>query len=183
MTQQRTILTSEEFFREYAHRDGDFELVKGEVIEMSPPGVGHGYIAVNVSREMSFFVLQHDLGVVLVESGFRIERGPDTVRGPDVSFIVKERLAGGRLPIGYFDGAPDLAVEVVSPSDTAASIEAKVNEYLANGTRRVWVIYPDTRTVVVHSPNNVSTRYCEGDVLTDEELLPGFSLPLSVIFA
>ena len=149
---------------------------------MSPPGVGHGYIAVNVSREVSFFVLRHDLGIVIVRSGFRLERDPDTVRGPDVSFIAKERLVDGRPPVGFFQGAPDLAVEVISPSDTATSIEAKVNEYLANGTRRVWVIYPDTRTVVVHAPNNVSTRYDEGDILTDGELLPGFSLPVSVVF-
>ena len=121
MTQQRTIFTSEEFFREYAHQDGNFELVKGEVIEMSPPGVGHGYIALNVGSEMRTFVRAHDLGIVMVESGFRIERGPDTVRGPDVSFVVKERLADRRIPAGYFDGAPDLAVEIVSPSDTAVS--------------------------------------------------------------
>lgn len=182
MTERRTLLTSEDFFREYSHVDCDFELVKGEVVQVSPPGVGHGYIALNVGGEMRTFVRAHDLGIVIVESGFRLERDPDTVRGPDVSFILKERLVDGRPPVGFFQGAPDLAVEVVSPSDTAASIEAEVNEYLTNGTQRVWVIYPDTRTVVVHAPNNVSTRYDEGDILTDEELLPGFSLPVSLVF-
>ena len=153
MTQQRTILTSEEFFREYAHRDGQFELVKGEVIEMSPPGVGHGYIALNVGREVSFFVLRHDLGIVIVESGFRLERDPDTVRGPDVSFIAKERLVDGRPPVGFFQGAPDLAVEVGLPlrQPQPPSKQRSTNTW-PMGPGGVWVIYPDTRTVVVHAP-------------------------------
>jgi Uma2 family endonuclease len=98
-----------------------------------------------------------------------------------VSLVKAERLPD-RLPRGFFPGAPDLAVEVVSPGDTAAYLESKIQDYLGGGAQRVWVVYPDTRSVVVHQPNGTARRYGADDTLTDEELLPGFSLPLEELF-
>ena len=125
---------------------------------------------------------QGDLGEVVVESGYRLESGPDTVRGPDVSFVSRERIEESGLPVAFFDGPPDLAVEVVSPSDTAAEVEAKVAEYFRSGARRVWVAYPGSRSVVVHFPDGLSRKFGEGDTLEDPELLPGLALPVSQLF-
>lgn len=123
------------------------------------------------------------LGHVLNDAGFYLSRDPDTVRATDVAFIHAARVPGGKLPEGYFSGPPDLAVEVVSPGDTAAEVEAKVWDYLASGTLRVWVVYPDTRTVVVHRPDGTATRCGEDGALQDEAILPGFSLPLQGTFS
>ncbi len=183
MTEQRTLLTADEFFRLYSHRDGDYELVKGEVVKMAPPGGVHGGTAVNIAIALGTFVRQHDLGRVVVESGFRLESQPDTVRGPDEGFITNQRLPSDGLPRAVFIGAPDLAGEVVSPSDTASEMEQKVQDYLRNGASRVWVVYPDTRTVGVYRPDGTARLYSGDSVIEDEELLPGFALPLSEIFS
>ena len=182
MAQQQTLLTAEEFFRQYSHRDGRYELVQGRVVVLAPPRWEHGEVAMNLGSPLHVYVRRNDLGRVVVESGYWIERHPDTVRGPDVSFVRKERLpAEGRIQ-SFFEGPPDLAVEVVSPSDTASSLEAKVHEYLQNGVRRVWVVYVDSRRVAVHHPDGSAQWYSGDAVLEDPDLLPGFSLPLPVIF-
>ena len=183
MTRQRTLLTAEEFFDLYSHREGDYELVKGEVIEMAPPGFVHGGIAVNIAIALGTFVRQHNLGRVVAESGYRLESQPDTVRGPDVSFIRNERIPPEGMPRGFFLGPPDLAVEVVSPSDTAAEMEVRVHDYLDAGAQRVWVAYPGSRRFAVHSPDGTARWLNEEDVLEDPELLPGFSLPITEVFA
>jgi Uma2 family endonuclease len=183
MTEQRTLFTAEEFFRLYSHRDGDYELVKGEVVKMAPPGGVHGGTAVNIAIALGTFVRQHGLGRVVVESGFRLESQPDTVRGPDVAFIRKERLLEGSLPRAFFTIPPDLAVEVVSPSDTASDMEMKVQDYLRNGTQRVWVVYPDSRRIQAFFPDGSALGYSEDTAIEDEELLPGFSLPLQEVFS
>ena len=182
MSQQRTLLTAGEFFRLYSHKEEHYELVKGEVIEMAPPGGIHGGIAVNISIALGTFVRQHNLGRVVVESGVWLERQPDTVRGPDVAFITRERIPAEGLPRGFFEGAPDLAVEIVSPSDTATDLEIRVHDYLRNGTQRVWVVYPDSRRVAVHRPDGTARWYSEDAAIEDQEFLPGFSLPLREIF-
>jgi Uma2 family endonuclease len=183
MAQQRTLLTAEEFFRLYSNKEWDYELVKGEVIEMAPPGGVHGGVASNISYSLQAYNRQHRLGRVVVETGFCLECQPDTVRGPDVAFVRNERIPPEGMPRGFFPGAPDLAVEVVSPHDTAAELEQKVHEYLSNGTQRVWVFYPDTRRVAVHRPDGTARWYSEEDTLEDPELLPGFTLPIREVFA
>ena len=185
MTQQREkLLTSEVFWERYAHKDfPSYELVKGELVEMTPPGGVHGGIAVAIGAALYNYIRHNNLGKVMVETGYTLERNPDTVRGPDVSFIRAGRVAREGLPRGYVEGAPDLAVEVVSPSDTAYEIETKVHDYLDNGAQRVWVVYPAGRRVVAYSPDGSGRCYHEGDIIEDEELLPGFSLSLEELFA
>jgi Uma2 family endonuclease len=183
MAEQRTLLTAEEFFWLYSHKEGDYELVKGEVIEMPPPGGVHGGVAVNIASSLNTHVRQHQLGRVVVETGFCLGCRPDTVRGPDVAFVRQERVPPEGMPRAFFQGPPDLAVEVVSPSDTAAELETKVYEYLDSGAQRVWVFYPDTRRVAVHRPDGTARWYTEEDTLEDTELLPGFSLPIREVFA
>lgn len=181
MTDRRTLMTADDSFCLYSHKDEHYELVKGKVVEMTPPGGVRGGIAVNIAIPLGTFVRSHDLGRVVVESGFHLERQPDTVRGPDVSFIRKERIPERGLPRAFFAGAPDLAVEIVSPSDSAAGLEAKVRDYLRAGSLRVWAVYPDSKGVAVHRPGGSVLWHGEGKTIEDEELFPGFSLGLDEI--
>lgn len=160
-----------------------YELVKGELIEMTPPGSMHGKVALRLARHLQAHVDAYQLGEVMVESGFRLESEPDTVRGPDVSFIAADRVPPEGLPDGFFPGAPDLAVEVVSPGDTNAEIQDRVMDYLTHGTRLVWVVRPRRRTVTVHSPDGTACVLSEADVLDGEDVVPGFTLFLQELFA
>ncbi len=149
---------------------------------MSPAGFEHGRIIMRVGVPLGSFVEQHSLGLLTgAETGFQIARDPDTVRAPDVGFVLSERDPGEPVK-GYFQGAPDLAVEVLSPDDRASEVLAKVRDWLQAGCRRVWVVDPRARTVSVHrSPSEVAVL-SESDTLTDEDLLPRFRLPVGEIF-
>ncbi len=196
MTQSRTLLTAEEFWRLYAGKDtryelvkgelieknARYELVKGELIEMAPAGFAQVRIASRIHVALGIFLREHPLGEVMEDLGFYLQRQPDTVRGPDVAFVRAERIPSEGLPEGFFDGAPDLAVEVVSPNDSAAGLQQKVQEYLSHGTLAVWVFYPRTRAATVYRADGSARILTVGDNLTDEELLPGFSLPLEELF-
>ncbi len=181
MSTQKTLLTANEFFEQYSHKDGRYELVQGEVVEMAPVTDEHGGIASNIDTAFNIYGRQSRTGRARVETGYRLRSGPDTVRGPDVSFRLFPLAEAQRT--GFVTGAPDIAVEVVSPANTAAEMERKVREYLAAGSQRVWVVYPSSRRVAVHRADGSVAAYGGDDVITDEELLPGFSLPLSDIFA
>jgi Uma2 family endonuclease len=116
------------------------------------------------------------------ETGFRIARDPDTVRAPDVAFVCAQRLPS-RRPRGYFEGPPDLAVEVVSPEDRASEVMAKVEDWLRAGCQEVWVVDPKTETVSLYRSRDESRILRLGGRLTSGELLPGFTLPVADIFA
>lgn len=184
MTQQsEKLMTAQEFWELYGARKSfpKRELVRGEVVEMAPVGGIHGGVAANLVVALHPYVRQNNLGRVMVQTGYRLRRDPDTVSAPDVSFIRAERIPEG-LPRGFVEGPPDLAVEVVSPSDTAAEMEGKVHDYLRNGAQRVWVAYSGARRVLAYSHDGTVRWYHEGDNLEDEELLSGFSLPLVELF-
>jgi Uma2 family endonuclease len=161
---------------------GPCELVRGELIMMSPSGFQHGRIANRIAARLEWFVAKHSLGVVTTaEAGYQIGHDPDTVRAPDVAFVRTERIPSVE-PKGYYQGAPDLAVEVVSPGDRASDVLAKAQEWLAAGCRAVWVVDPKTSTVSVHrSPREITVLH-QGDLLEGGEVLPGFSLPVGDIF-
>ena len=182
MSTQKTLLTAEEFFRLYSHKDGRYELVDGEVVEMAPVNEEHGEVAFNINGAFYVYSRRYGIGRGGVETGYRVGQNPDIVRGPDVSFNLRSRREGERPLSGFVPGSPDIAVEVVSPSNTAAEMERKVAEYLAAGSQRVWVAYSSTRSVAVHRADGATIAYTGDDAITDEELLPGFSLPLSEIF-
>ena len=180
MTQQKTLMTADEFLWQYGHLDEHYALVKGCVIEEGMCGALHGLTTSNILFNVGSFVRENDLGRVLPSVGFILETDPDTVRGPDVSFVVKDRVQ--RVGQAYIPGPPDLAIEVVNFNETVPETEVKVRDYLRTGTRRVWVVYPASRTVAIRRLNGVTATYNGDDVITDEELLPGFSLLLSEIF-
>ena len=180
MTQQKTLLTADEFLWKYGHLDEHYALVKGVVIEEGMCGAWHGFTTSTILFEMVTFVRDNDLGEVLPSVGFILETDPDTVRGPDVSFVVKDRVQ--KVGQAYIPGPPDLAVEVVNFNETVPETEAKVRDYLRTGTRSVWVADPSKRSVVVHRADGTIITFSGDEVITDEELLPGFSLPLPEIF-
>jgi Uma2 family endonuclease len=173
------LLTAEEFFA--LAPDVPCELVRGEVIYLSPAGSLHGNIAIQLGSFLVGIIRDRDLGKgFAAETGFILSRDPDTVRAPDFAFVSKERLPGGRLPDGFFPGPPDLAVEVVSPSDSWVDVEEKLSEYLAAGTREVWVVNPKLESIQVCTPR--SRIVLRRDEILTSDLFPGFHLPLSELF-
>ncbi len=186
MTTQKILLTADEFYRLYAHKDGRYELVDGEVVEMAPVRRRHGRTAINIGAAFHNYCRITGAGWPEVEVGYRVRSGPDTVRSPDVSLVLAAESEDDDQENGFVIGAPDIAVEVVSPSNAAAEIERKISEYLAAGSQRVWVVYPAAgraaRRMVVHRADGRVITYTGDDVITDEELLPGFSLPLTEVF-
>lgn len=158
------------------------ELVRGELIMVSPAKGRHGLIAVRITHALVSFLETKELGQVFDSStGFFLARDPDTVRAPDVSFVTKERLKEQDLD-AFLEGAPDLAVEVLSPSNTAAEMRNRMKEFFAAGCRVVWIVDPHQRSVVIHRPNAGPVILAEDDTLTEEELLPGFSLIVREVF-
>jgi Uma2 family endonuclease len=159
------------------------ELIRGEVTTMPLPGGRHGKIALKIGRRVGDFVEKHDLGETFAaETGFLIERNPDTVRGPDVSFVRQERLAEITNPDKHVPFAPDLAVEVVSPSDRPAEVAEKVEAWLATGARQVWVVDPRNRTVTIHVAGLAERTLTAEDTLEGGEILPGFTCKVSDFF-
>lgn len=165
--------------------DGNrYELVEGRLLQMPPASFLSSVVAATILRIVSNFVVQHRLGVCAgADGGVRLRSEPDTVRAPDVSFVRAERIPAGGLVAGYWPGAPDLAVEVLSPSDRYPEVQRKVQEYLDAGTRLVWVVDPESRTATAFHPDGRSSFLSEDDALDGEDVLPGFRLPLSEVWA
>ena len=182
MTRPKTLMTADDFYLFCCQNDGRYELVDGEVVEMAPVSRMHGRTAINIGAAFHNYCQISGSGWSEVEVGYRVRTGPDTVRGPDVSLVLGEAANLEEDQRGFLLGAPDIAVEIISPSNTVAEIERKVADYLAAGSRRVWVAYPSSRSVVVHRADDTDITYTGDDVITDEELLPGFSLQLPEIF-
>jgi len=181
-------MTADEFFAlSEPIEGGKMELVCGRVVTMSPVGVEHGEVVANLCDPLRRFTRERRLGAVLIETGFRLRRNPDLVRAPDLSFVVAGRMPAARADrLRYFDGHPDLAIEVLSPDDRESEIAQKIDDYLAAGAERVWIVRPRNRTVTVHRPGGDSHTYSGNDTLSSSDAAfsePGFALPLPEIFA
>jgi Uma2 family endonuclease len=156
------------------------------VVCMSPVGLEHGEIAGTLWGLLSSFVKPNKLGSVSVETGFKLAEDPDIVRAPDVSFVVSERRPKGPGRRGFVEGAPDLAVEVMSPDDREKDLLAKAGEYLDAGAARVWLVRPATRSVTVFRAGGEVTTCREAETLTSADAgfaAEGFRLPVAAIFA
>ena len=150
---------------------------------MSPAGFDHGTVSMNLSAPLHQFTRARKLGIVVAaETGFIIRRDPDTVLAPDVGFVRSDRVPASGIPTKYWVGAPDLAVETVSPSDSAFEVDEKVREWLTAGTPLVWVINPRQRTVTVYRPDNTARILGENELLEGADVVPGFEIRVAELF-
>ena len=160
-----------------------YEIINGELIDMGNSGALHGYVCSLALAALAGYILPKKLGVILDSStAFKMKNG--NKRSPDIAFFAKERLQGmAVLPSGYLEGAPDLAVEVLSPGNTVEEIEDKLTEYFENGSRLVWVIHPTQHYVLVYRSAQEPDRLLKGkDSLDGEEVIPGFTLAIADLF-
>jgi Uma2 family endonuclease len=179
---ERKIWTDEEFMA-LSDRGGDrYELVNGEVRTISNSGMEHGNIGTFLGGVIELYARTNRLGVTCDSStAFALKSG--NKRSPDISFVSKERLQGlRRIPKGFFQGAPDLAIEVISPNNTFAEIHDKLVEYFDNGCRLAWVVNPSERSVLVYHQPQPDKLLKISDNLDGEQVLPGFILPVAELF-
>ena len=176
-----SITTAEELLNAPADL-GRCELVRGKLIVTGPENGRHAAVGARIGRALLNFVEANSLGQVFDSSaGYVLSRDPDTVREPEVSFLTTERLKDQDLD-AFLEGAPDLAVEVLSPSNTAAQMRKKMAEYFSVGCRVVWIVDPIHKSVVVYRPDASPVILTDEDTLAEEDLLPGFSLAVREIF-
>jgi Uma2 family endonuclease len=160
-----------------------YEIVNGELIDMGNSGALHGYLCSLLLAALMGYILPKKLGVILDSStAFKLKSG--NKRSPDIAFFAKERLQGmTELPTGFLEGAPDLAVEVLSPGNTVEEIHDKLVEYFENGTRLAWVIHPSEKYVLVYRSAQEPDRLLKSvDSLDGEDVIPGFTLPVADLF-
>jgi Uma2 family endonuclease len=179
---EKKVWTDAEFMA--LSRDGHrYELVNGELVEMGNSGAKHGYVAILLSAALFHCVSTQKLGALMDSStAFVMKSG--NKRSPDISFMAKERLQGlDELPDGFLEGAPDLAIEILSPSNTVEEIHDKLVEYFESGARLVWVIHPKEHYVLVYRSSVQPDRLLKStDMLDGEDIIPGFTLPVSNLF-
>lgn len=160
-----------------------YELVHGAFVSEPPPGGRHGRIAAKLVQRIGAHVEAHRLGVVFTcDTAFVLHREPDTVRAPDVAFVSYERYHAFGDDVAALPGPPDIAIEVLSPSDTSAKVHAKVADYLAAGTPLVWIVDPDLQQVRSYRNLLEPQITTEPGELRADDLLPGLSLPAADIF-
>ena len=151
---------------------------------MPPAGFEHGICAAEIGSRLNVHVKTHKLGYICgAETGFRIAQNPDTVRAPDAAFVCQASIERQGIVKGYWEGAPDLAIEVISPGDTYAEVAEKVDEWLTAGCRMVWVINPRRETVEIYRPNTDFTILRGTDTLDGGDVVEGFQCQVQDIFA
>ncbi len=160
-----------------------FELVAGELRVVTPAGSRRGQAGERLGVLLRTHVLRHGLGAVfLADTGFHLTTEPDTVLAPDVSFVRAERVPATGVATGWFPGAPDLAVEVLSPTDRILAVEDEVTAYLEAGGRAVWVVNPKHHRVTVHAPGATPCVLGLDDRLDGGAVVPGFGCAVREIF-
>src|SRR5262245_31449891 len=174
-----TKLTFDEFTK-LPEREGTiYELDQGELLREPSPVLRHNVIRQRIATQLRQSVESRGLGMVVEEMDFRL--GPDTVRNPDAAIITAEHLHKIDVDQSPVDGAPELAVEVISPRNRTEDTVKKAQQYLHAGCRSVWIVYPTLRLVEIHSQVG-ARKVQEPQLLKDETVLPGFSLALPTVF-
>ncbi len=164
--------------------DSLYEIIDGEIKEPEPMGAYMTLLAFELAARLRDFVNGQQLGIVITEMLFQFQRDPNRGRRPDVAFVSRERCRQSPLPKeGDWDVVPDLAVEVVSPTNDATELEEKLVEYFRFGVRQVWVLHPEHRRLYVHESLRKVSVLNEDDSISGGNLFPGLSLPLAELFA
>jgi Uma2 family endonuclease len=171
-------------FLSHPAASGKSELVRGEIHVMTPASGVHGIVAGRIFVALNAFVEEHRLGLCFPDNtGFELPGLDDTVRSPDAAFVRAERLSLEDIDAGWVRVAPDLVVEILSPSETAATLDAKWRDYRAAGTTLMWVIDPAERTVTVREADTPDRRLTASDTLSGGSVLPGFSIAVARLFS
>jgi Uma2 family endonuclease len=174
-------MTLEEFAR--LPQDGArHEMNAGELLTLPPPKPLHALVALAVLEALQEHLKRHNSSRAVPEAGYLLSSDPLTIRQPDVSVISRERIRTANLN-SYFEGAPELAVEIVSPSDSAEDLDIKTKQYLQNGAQQVWILYPKTQTVHVFSRGAATVILDQDQTLEGGDVLPGFAVPVASLFA
>lgn len=179
---QYTLLTAEDLWKQ-ADDGYRYELVKGIIRRMPPAGFEHGIQTAKIGGCLCEHVEKYKLGYVCgAGTGFKISQDPDTVRAPDAAFVRQAAIDEKGIPKGYWEGAPDLAVEVISPSDTYTEVDEKVDEWLIAGCAMVWVVNPRRETVEVYrSPEDIAVLRGD-DILDGGDVIEGFQCQVKELF-
>jgi Uma2 family endonuclease len=182
MSIAQQLITAEQFAE--MEFDRPTELVRGEIVECEMPYSKHGLVCAAIVFLLYSWNRKHNLGLVIShDSWIQTERDPDSVRGPDVFYVRRDKVPEAAVLDKILDFPVDLVVEVLSPSNRPKPVRDKVEEYIASGTTEVWVVDPDKRTVDTHQANRSPEHFTAADTLTRPELLPGFSCPVAEFFA
>lgn len=160
-----------------------YELIAGDLVRRPPNGLAAGAAMATITASLSGTVRRRGLGRVFINVGYVLAADPPTVLGPSASFVRTERMPPRTEWSGYPRMAPDLAVDVVLPTDAASENARRVAIYLAAGVRLVWIVDPVSRTVAVHYPDRTGRILIEGESLDGEDVVPGFALPVAEVFA
>lgn len=187
MATESKLMTAQELLElqsEVQSEGRSYELLDGVLVEMAPMGGAHGQIMSRVSHILNTHIDAGGSGVVLAgDVGIFLRHDPDRVRAPDVCYFAQDRLPANRAPAGYLDVMPDLIVEVISPSDRAAEVQEKIQEWLSAGARLVWAMYPQTHSIAAYEPLGTARVYTESDTIDAEPVLPGFSARVADFFS
>ena len=183
MTMTKTkLITAADLLRLYSEGVRG-ELIRGELYETMPSGQEHGEIAMQIGRLLLNFAAPRRLGRVIgSDAGVWLERDPDTVREPDVAFFAADKMPPGETVSGYAEAVPNLVVEIASPSNSAREVRDKARMWLSFGVCIVWVVYPDARSVELHTGDGGRRMLAESDTLDGGDVLPGFSCRVGDIF-
>ena len=181
-TTKVNLLTAEDLFR-LSSEGVRGELIRGVLCETVAVGHEHAKIAATLIIEMGGYVRSRHLGQVAgTNGGILLQRGPDTVREPDVYFISAERLPIDERVQGYLEVVPEIVAEVISPGDSQRDVNDKTRMWLSHGVSLVWEIYPEERAIVVNNADGPPVTLTEDGTLEGGDVLPGFSCPLRDIF-
>jgi Uma2 family endonuclease len=175
-------LTAEQFAALPDESADRLELMRGRVVREPPPTPVHGSVVTRLAVRLGGFVERAGLGIVMMETGFVLATDPDTVRAPDLSFVAKDRIPAFDAGGTYWRLAPDLAVEILSPSSTASEVQEKVLDYLGAGSRMVWVVDPRRRTITIYRSPREIRILSAGEELMGDDVLPGFAVGVDEVF-